>query len=61
MNTRSLLGVKDTAPFGWHGTSATLCHIVGKTGQSSGRGRWWNPIVTHSTISALSTGRCRAA
>jgi mono/diheme cytochrome c family protein len=24
MNTRSLLGVKDTAPYGWHGSSPTL-------------------------------------
>src|SRR4029077_18793038 len=52
------LGLRSKKPYG---TSATLCHIVGKTGQSSGRARWWKPIVTHSTISAFATGRWRAA
>jgi DNA-binding beta-propeller fold protein YncE/mono/diheme cytochrome c family protein len=28
LNTRSLLGVKDTAPYGWHGTSPTLADRV---------------------------------
>jgi YVTN family beta-propeller protein len=28
LKTRSLLGVKDTAPYGWHGTSATLTDRV---------------------------------
>jgi YVTN family beta-propeller protein len=28
MNTRSLLGVKDTAPYGWHGSSPTLADRV---------------------------------
>ena len=41
------------------GISATLCHTVFRTGQSSGRGRWWKPIVYHNTVSAFSTGRCR--
>ena len=31
LNTRSLLGVKDTAPYGWHGTSATLADRVAGT------------------------------
>lgn len=31
VNTRSLLGVKDTAPYGWHGTSATLADRVAGT------------------------------
>jgi YVTN family beta-propeller protein len=28
MNTRSLLGVKDTAPYGWHGSSPTLADRI---------------------------------
>jgi YVTN family beta-propeller protein len=31
LNTRSLLGVKDTAPYGWHGKSATLADRVTST------------------------------
>jgi YVTN family beta-propeller protein len=31
LNTRSLLGVKDTAPYGWYGTSPTLGDRVGGT------------------------------
>jgi DNA-binding beta-propeller fold protein YncE len=31
LNTRSLLGVKDTAPYGWHGTSPTLADRVAGT------------------------------
>jgi hypothetical protein len=31
LNTRSLLGVKDTAPFGWYGTSPTLADRAGGT------------------------------
>jgi YVTN family beta-propeller protein len=31
LNTRSLLGVKDTAPYGWHGKSATLADRVSST------------------------------
>jgi YVTN family beta-propeller protein len=31
MNTRSLLGVGDTAPYGWHGSSPTLGDRVGGT------------------------------
>jgi YVTN family beta-propeller protein len=30
-NTKSLLGVKDTAPYGWHGSSATLADRVAGT------------------------------
>src|SRR5262249_31759223 len=31
LNTRSLLGVKDTAPYGWHSTSPTLADRVSGT------------------------------
>jgi YVTN family beta-propeller protein len=31
MNTRSLLGVRDTAPYGWHGSSPTLADRVAGT------------------------------
>jgi YVTN family beta-propeller protein len=31
LNTRSLFGVKDTAPYGWHGTSPTLADRVSGT------------------------------
>ena len=51
-------GLRSKNPYG---TSATLCQTVSMTGQSSGRGRWWKPIVYHSTMSAFSTGRRRAA
>src|SRR5439155_15336728 len=31
LNTRSLLGVRDTAPYGWHGSSPTLADRVAGT------------------------------
>jgi hypothetical protein len=39
------------------GLSEKPIYEVGMTGQSSGRGIWWWPIVYHTTMSVLEIGR----
>lgn len=39
------------------GRISTLCFATGMSGQSSGRGTWWNPSVNHATTSVLPIAR----
>jgi hypothetical protein len=49
----SITGLRSKNP---SGQSFISCHFVGSTGQSSGRGMWWKPIVYQAAMSVFSIG-----